>query len=72
MSPTYVKIFSGSPITVIALKDALNRADIIPIVKDNAESARLAGFGVPSNIQEVFVHPDELDTAIKIRDRISL
>ncbi len=72
MSPVYVKIFSGPPITVMALKERLNSENIIPIIKDNAESARLAGFGITSDIQEVYVHPDESDRSLKILEGISV
>ena len=71
MSLIYKKIFSGSPLAVIALKEALIGVNIIPIIKDIAESARLAGFGVTSNIQEVFVHPDEVEIAQQTIKEIS-
>ena len=71
MSLIYKKIFSGSPLAVIALKEALIGVNIIPIIKDIVESARLAGFGVTSNIQEVFVHPDEVEIAQQTIKEIS-
>jgi hypothetical protein len=46
---------------------ALEDKNIIAVVKDDSESARLAGFGmVAPGLQEVFVHQDELDEAIRI------
>ena len=56
MSQTFVHIFSGS-VEVLALRDALQAVNIIPVIKDEAESARLAGFGATPNLQRVFVHP---------------
>ena len=66
MSPVYQKIFTGSTVDVLSLQDAFNAENIIPVIKNDAESARLAGFGAPQELQEVFVHPDELDAAIRI------
>lgn len=63
MPPVYVKIYSGTPLSVMAVKDALNSVNIIPIIKNEAESARLAGFAAPSDLQQVYVHPDELEIA---------
>lgn len=73
MSQTaYIKIYSGSPIHVINLSDVLKDAKILPVIKDRAESARLAGFGSFSSDQEVWVHPDEVDTAQQILKKLSL
>ena len=55
----YIKIFAGSSIAVLAIKQALLEENIIPVVKDQSESGRLAGFGAAPGYQEVFVHPDE-------------
>lgn len=51
----------------MAVKDALIEKNIIPIIKDRSESARLAGFGtiIPFT-QEVFVHNDEKSIALKL------
>ena len=45
MSPKYVKIFFGPAVQVINLCNALDEVSIVPVIKDRAESARLAGFG---------------------------
>ena len=62
----YHKIFSGQIIEVIKIKSELEKVNIFPVVKDENESARLAGFGVIFNEIEVFVHHDELNKSLKI------
>ena len=63
----FIKIFTGNAISVLSLRNALEEQNIVAVVKDDSESARLAGFGmVPPGLQEMFVHEDELDQAIKI------
>lgn len=67
----YHKLFTGSSMHVMALRNALEAEGIQAIVKDDSESARLAGFGSPAlQIQEVFVHEDEHEKALKILDQI--
>ena len=61
----YQKIYSGSSIIIMSIKNCLNDINIIPIIKDQSESARLAGFGYSINLfQDVFVHDDEYSKAI--------
>jgi hypothetical protein len=63
----FIKIFTGNSITVLSIMNSLEDKNIIAVVKDDSESARLAGFGmVAPGLQEVFVHQDELDEAIRI------
>ncbi|MFQ3335361.1 MAG: hypothetical protein ACI87X_000414 [Candidatus Arcticimaribacter sp.] len=63
----FIKIFTGNAISVLSLRNALEEQNIVAVVKDDSESARLAGFGmVAPGLQEMFVHEDELDQAIKI------
>lgn len=62
----YIKVFSGSFIEVQRIFSELEKSNICAIIKDESESARLAGFG--SSIQgqhEIHVHKDELDRAVK-------
>jgi hypothetical protein len=66
-SPDFIKIFTGNAINVLALRNALEEKNIVAVIKDDSESARLAGFGmVAPGLQEMFVHEDELDQAIRI------
>ena len=63
----FIKIFTGSAIDVLSLRNKLEEQNIVAVIKDDSESARLAGFGmVAPGLQEVFVHKDELDQAIRI------
>lgn len=69
----YVKVFTGNFIIVQRIIFDLGKMNIIPVVKDPSQSARLAGFGsghLPG-FQEVYVNEDELDEAIIIIQEIS-
>ncbi len=60
----YNKIFSGSFIIVQLAKDRLESAGINPIIKDESESGRLAGFGASiQGYQELYVSDAELEHA---------
>lgn len=66
MSQAYKRLFYGTAMDVAKLCCVLDTAGIVPVVKDQAESARLAGFGTLSTDQEVWVHPDEYEKALKL------
>lgn len=67
----YTKIYTGSFIIVQQMIDALKSIGVSPVVKDETESGRLAGFGASiSGQQEVFVNNDELDKALPIIENI--
>lgn len=63
MSQTYKKLFHGTAMDVAKLCSVLDTLGIIPVVKDQAESARLAGFGTLFTDQEIWVHLDEYERA---------
>ena len=68
----YTKIFSGSFIIVQLIVDKLKAIGINPIVKDESESGRLAGF--PSTFtghQDLYVNNDELDQASRIVENVT-
>ena len=66
-SKDFIKIFTGNTIDVLALRNAFEEKRIVAVIKDDSESARLAGFGmVAPGLQEVFVHKDELDLAVRV------
>ena len=44
----YIQVFFGSEIDAISLKSKLNDINIYPILKNETNSANLAGFGVPN------------------------
>jgi len=68
----YIKVFTGSFITVQRIKNDLAEININVIVKDETESARLAGFGssIPGQ-QDVYVYKDEAEVALKVIDAIT-
>ena len=60
MKSNYSKLFSGSFIIAQRIVQNLKEQSISPIVKDETESARLAGFGISNyGIQELYVHASE-------------
>jgi hypothetical protein len=67
----YTRIYNGNFILVNRIKGALEDLGIIPIIKDEGESQRLAGYGsMNQGFQEVYVHNDELDKAQAIVDQV--
>jgi hypothetical protein len=42
------------------------------VIKDESESARMAGFGITHDQQQVFVHQDELQKAEKVLSTLEL
>ena len=62
----HIKIFTSSSIIVNRIASILNQNNIQTLIKDNVESARLAGFGIPSNDVELYVDNSDLESAQKI------
>lgn len=50
-----MKIFSGSEILALALQEKIEAIGVKTIVKNNIQSARLAGFGNADLAVEVFI-----------------
>jgi hypothetical protein len=72
MDTNYIKLFSGNFIVVQMLRDRLENAGITPIVKDESESGRLAGFGASiQGFQELYVSKEELSRANTILDEVN-
>ena len=66
-SKDFIKVYTGNAINVLSIRNVLEEKNIVAVIKDDSESARLAGFGmVAPGLQEVFVHKDQLDIAIRI------
>ncbi len=63
MQIDYLCVFSGNHIDSLNVIDSLNKIDIHPIVKNESESARLAGFGIIDNKKKIYVHRDEFGKA---------
>jgi len=67
----YTRIFDGNFILVNRIKAALEEVGIVPIIKDEGESQRLAGYAsMNQGYQDVYVHNDELGKATKIVNRV--
>ena len=66
----YHKIFSGQLIEIIKIKGELEKVNIIPVIKNKNESARLAGFGSIFNGIDVFVHHDELNESLEVLSKL--
>lgn len=67
MNSNYKKIFSGSSIEVQRIEITLKDNGIVPIIKNESESSRLAGFATAApEVIEVFVHIDEEEKALAL------
>ncbi|WP_027137483.1 hypothetical protein [Gaetbulibacter saemankumensis] len=65
----YIKVFTGSLISSRRIIAELEKIDISPVVKEQSESGLQPGmFGGSRDYQEIFVHKDEFDAAIKAID----
>ncbi len=63
----YKQIYSGNIFITQQIKQSLNEIGVEPVIKDNNESGRLAGFGTMSPaMQEVYVHENEYEKAIEV------
>ena len=72
MSKKSVLVFTGSPMVIPLVCGALSDDNIYPIVKDEAESARLAGFGINSFDQKIFVNKKQEKKALEIINSLNL
>jgi len=59
----HVKILTDNAIVINRIVELLDEEKIPSIVKDNAESARLAGFGTSSNNVELYVYKSDVNGA---------
>ena len=72
MDSNYKKVFGGNSIKAKRVELTLKDNDITPILKDESESARLAGFGSPlPEMVEIFVYEDEEEKALSLINQIS-
>ncbi|RED45566.1 putative signal transducing protein [Winogradskyella eximia] len=72
MSTTeYTKVYYGNFILVSRVKEELEHVGIVPIIKDEGESQRLAGYAsMNQGFQDLYVHNDELEKAMVIVNRV--
>ena len=73
MNSKYIHVFTGSMIEANRLVSDLSQININSIVKDEAKSANLAGFGVPNFLftHKVFVKKKYLEKAKKLIKSLS-
>lgn len=50
-----IKIFSGSEILALGLREKIEAAGVDVVVKDNIQSGRVAGFGTTDLAVELFI-----------------
>ena len=73
MKNDFVLIYRGSLIICQRIINEFKKNNIHAIVKNQNESARLAGFGIICNqILELLVHRDEKNLSIKIIDNLGI
>jgi hypothetical protein len=61
-----IKIFSGSEILALALQEKIEAIGVNTIVKNNIQSARLAGFGNADLAVEVFIQEVDFGKANQV------
>lgn len=66
MNKEHVKIFSGESIIVNRLSFLLDEAKIPSLIKDNVNSATIAGFGALGNSIDLFIYKSDLEKATSI------
>ena len=72
MESNYTKIFTGSSFVAHRIVSALHGLGIEAVIKDEAESARLAGFATTTaGLVDLFVHKDEVVKAKKTVESIT-
>ena len=59
MKYEYLCVFSGNHVDTLNVIYSLSKININPIIKNESESARLAGFGIISEKKNIYVHRDE-------------
>lgn len=67
-----MKVFSGSEILAMALKEKIEAAGVGTVMKDNIQSARLAGFGSSGSAVEIFIQETDFAKANPIIEEFRL
>ena len=67
-----IKIFSGSEILALGLKERLEAIDLNVVMKDNIQSAKLAGFGNADLAVELFIQEVDFGKANPIIEEFRL
>jgi hypothetical protein len=67
-----MKVFSGSEILAMALKEKIEAIGVDTVMKDNIQSARLAGFGSSGSAVEVFIQETDFAKANPVIEEFRL
>lgn len=67
-----IKIFSGSEILALGLKERLEAIDLNVVMKDNIQSAKLAGFGDADLAVELFIQEVDFGKANPVIEEFRL
>ncbi|MFL9830761.1 putative signal transducing protein [Flavobacterium sp. ARAG 55.4] len=67
-----MKVFSGSEILALALKEKIEAIGVDVLLKDNIQSARLAGFGSLSAAVELFIQETDFAKANPVIEEFRL
>ncbi|KDN54969.1 putative signal transducing protein [Flavobacterium seoulense] len=67
-----MKVFSGSEILALALKEKIEAAGVDTLIKDNIQSARLAGFGSSGSAVELFIQETDFAKANPVIEEFRL
>lgn len=67
-----MKVFSGSEILALALKEKIEAVGVDTIIKDNIQSARLAGFGSSGSAVELFIQETDFSKANPVIEEFRL
>ena len=71
MESEYIKIYTGDFLTSQRIQQRLEDIGINAVVKNEDESARLAGFANPvPSLQDIYVHETELEKALTVVESI--
>ena len=73
MDSNYTKIFSGNAMMANLINEKLQEIGIEAIVKDEADSGRLAGFATTTmGLVDMYVHKDEISKASTIVEALEI
>lgn len=67
-----MKVFSGSEILALALQEKIEAIGVDVVIKDNIQSARLAGFGSLGSAIELFIQETDFAKANPVIEEFRL
>ena len=67
-----IKVFSGSEILALALQEKIEAIGVTTLLKNNIQSARLAGFGNSGQAVEIFIQETDFAKANPVIEEFRL